>query len=245
MLQLEAPRDLLQITNEAPSPELAVEIANPAVWVRTLVHQQRQAESDLRRLTELCGDAHDKTDRRTREIEQAYQTLAEGTRYVYDRINANEKIAEEWIHSELSSAANAYQSLASNIWQAILEHTSEANERQICQATQLARVNDALSFLAEADTARNQHLANFQGNMELWAAAHQNRVSSLENQLREARAEIQRIATRIPLPTMPPAAPNPPTWRSPARQTSTSAPSAHSPPALGSPLRLNPGPPTR
>jgi len=167
MLRLEAPRDLLQITNGAPNPEQAVEIANPAVWVRTLVHQQRQAENDLRRLTELCGDAYDRTDRRTREIEQAYQTLAEGTRYVYDRINANEKIAEEWIRSELSSAANAYQSLASNIWQAILEHTSEANERQICQATQLARVNDSLSFLAEANAARNQHLANFQGNVEL------------------------------------------------------------------------------
>jgi len=245
MLRLEAPRDLLQITNGAPNPEQAVEIANSAVWVRTLVHQQRQAENDLRWLTELCGDAYDRTDRRTREIEQAYQTLAEGTRYVYDRINANEKIAEEWICSELSSTANAYQSLASNIWQAILEHTSEANERQICQATQLAWVNDALSFLAEANAARNQHLANFQGNVELWAAAHQNRVSSLENQLREARAEIQHIATRIPLPTMPPAAPNPLTWRNPVRQTSTSAPSAHSPPALGSPLRLNPGPPTR
>jgi len=245
MLRLEAPRDLLQITSGTPNPELAVEIANPVVWVRTLVHQQRQAENDLRRLTELCGDAYDSTDRRTREIEQAYQTLAEGTRYVYDRVNGNEKIAEEWIRSELSSAANTYQSLASNIWQAILAHTNEANERQICQATQMARVNNALSFLAEANAARNQHLANFQGNVELWAAAHQNRVSSQENQLREARVEILCLAARIPLPVTPPAPPNPPTWRSPARQTSTSAPSAHSPPALGSPLRLNPGPPIR
>jgi len=242
MLRLEAPRDLLQITSGTPSPEQSVELANPAVWVRTLVHQQRQAESDLRRLTELCGDAYNRTDRRTQEIEQAYQTLAEGTRYVYDRVNANEKIAEEWIRSELSSAANAYQSLASNIWQAILEHTDEANERQICQATQLARVNDALSFLAEANAARNQHLANFQGNIELWAAEHQARVASLEDQLREARAEIQRVATRIPLPATPPA---PPAWRSPNRQASTSAPSAHSPLALGSPLRLNPGPTRR
>jgi len=242
MLRLEAPRDLLQITSGTPNPEQAVELANPAVWVRTLVHQQRQAEDDLRRLTELCGDSYNRTDRRTQEIERAYQTLAEGTRYVYDRVNANEKIAEEWIRSELSSAANAYQSLASNIWQAILEHIDEANERQICQATQLARVNDALSFLAEANTARNQHLANFQGNVELWAAEHQARVVTLENQLREARAEIQRVATRIPLPATPPV---PPTWRSPVRQTSTSAPSAHSPPALGSPLRLNPGPALR
>jgi len=242
MLRLEAPRDLLQITDGISRPEQAVEISNPAVWVRTLVHQQRQAESDLRRLTELCGDTYDRTDRRTQEIEQAYQTLAEGTRYVYDRVNANEKIAEEWIRSELSKVANAYQSLARNVWQAIIERTNEANERQICQATQLTRVNEALSFLAEANTARNQHLANFQGNVELWAAAHQNRVATLENQLQEARVEIQRIATRILLPTMPPVPAGPPTWRSPIRQTSTSAPSAHSPPALGSLLCLNPGP---
>ena len=204
ILQLEAPRDLLQITDATPRPEQAVEIANPTVWVRTLVRQQQQAASDLQRLTQLYGDAFDRTDRRTQETKQAYQTLAEGTRYVYDRVNANEKIAKEWIRSELSSAANAYQSLARNVRQAIIERTNEANERQICQATQLVRVNDALSFLAEANTARNQHLANFQGNVELWAAAHQNRVSNLENQLREARAEIQRIATRIPLPAMPP-----------------------------------------
>jgi len=95
MLQLEAPRDLLQITDATPRPEQAVEITNPAVWIRTLVHQQQQAESDLKRLTELCSNAYDRTDRRTREIEQASQTLAEGTRYVYDRVNANEKIAEE------------------------------------------------------------------------------------------------------------------------------------------------------
>jgi len=232
MLRLEAPRDLLQITNGTPRPEHAVEIANPTVWVRTLVHQQQQAESNLKRLTELCGDAYDRTDRRMPEIQQAHQTLTEGTRYVYDRVNANEKIAEEWIRSELSKAANAYQSLTRNVWQAIIERTDEANEQQICQATQLAWVNDALSFLAEANTARNQHLANFQGNVELWAAAHQNRVSTLENQLREARAEIQRIATRIPLPATPPVPAGPPAWRSPVHQTSTSAPSAHSPPAL-------------
>jgi len=173
MLRLEAPRDLLQITDGTPRPEQAVEIANPAVWVRTLVRQQQQAESDLQQLTELCGDAYDRTDQRTREIEQAFQTLAVGTRYIYDRVNGNEKIAAEWIRSELSNAANMYKSLARIVWKAIIERTNEANERQICQATQLVWVNDALSFLTEANTARNQHLANFQGNVELWATARQ------------------------------------------------------------------------
>jgi len=63
MLRLEAPRDVLQITDGTPRPQQVVEIANPAVWVRTLVRQKQQAESDLQQLTELCGDAYDKTDR--------------------------------------------------------------------------------------------------------------------------------------------------------------------------------------
>jgi len=63
MLRLEAPQDLLQITDGALGPEPAVEIANPAVWVRTLVRQQRQAECNLQWRTELCGDAYNKTDR--------------------------------------------------------------------------------------------------------------------------------------------------------------------------------------
>jgi len=119
---------------------------------------------------------------------------------------------------------NAYQSLARNVWQAIIERTNEANERQICQATQLTWVNDALSFLAEANMARNQHLANFQGNVELWGASHQNRVAALENQLREERAEIQRIATRIPLPTTPPVPVGPPAWRTPSSKPALALP---------------------
>jgi len=33
MLRLEAPRDLLQITDGTALPEQALELANPAVWV--------------------------------------------------------------------------------------------------------------------------------------------------------------------------------------------------------------------
>jgi len=54
-------------------------------------------------------------------ITKAYHTLTEGTRYVYDRVSANEEIAEAWVCSELVSAANAYQTLAQDIWQAIME----------------------------------------------------------------------------------------------------------------------------
>jgi len=47
---------------------------------------------------------------------------------------------------------------------------------------------------------------------------------------------------RIPLPATPPVPAGPPAWRSPVRQTSTSAPSAHLQPAVGNTLRLNRGP---
>jgi len=161
MLRLEAPRDLLQITDGTPAPEQAIELANPAAWVRAMARQQRQAETDLRQLTELCGNTIDRTNQRMQRIEEAYRTLAEGIRYVYDRVNANEEIAETWARTELAHAANAYQSLAHNVWQAILEWTNEDNQRQICQATQLTHVNDALAFLAEANTARSPHLATF------------------------------------------------------------------------------------
>jgi len=155
MLRLEAPRDIPQITDGTEADKGTMEVTNPAVWLRVLARQQKQAEEDLAQLLDLCSNTVDRTDQHLVRIENAYYSLAEGTRYVYDRLNANEKIAEEWIRSELSVAANAYQSFTRNVWQAIIECTQESNERQICQATQLARINDALSFLGEANTARN------------------------------------------------------------------------------------------
>ena len=132
--------------------------------------------------------------------------------------------------------ANVYQSLAQNMWQAILERTDEDNQQQICQATQLTRVNDALAFLAEANVARSQHLATFQGNIELWAADHQRKVAQVEEELRQARNEIRRIATRIPLPSsLQRRHPSPELlqlWRSPARPSSTRATVPAAPPPL-------------
>jgi len=256
MLRLEAPRDLLQITDGTTPPEQALELANPADWVRTMARQQKQAEKDLRQLTELCGNTIDRTDQRMVPIEEAYQTLAEGTRYVNDQVNANEEIAENWVRTELANSANAYQTLAQDVWQAILERTDESNQQQICQATQLTRVNDVLTFLAEANIARGQHLATFQGNVGLWAADHQRKMNQVEAELRLAREEIRRIATRIPLPRLPRTRVTTPEplqlWRSPVRPPSTSvatAPVAPPPlptrPLLRSPVQLNPAPPTR
>jgi len=92
--------------------------------------------------------------------------------------------------------------------------------------------------------ARSQHLANFQGNVELWAEEHQKRadeqqqwVEYLEQQLQEAREETRRqaealqlLAARIPVPETPrppaPASggpsPEPVPWRSLVRATTSS-----------------------
>ena len=239
MLRLEAPKDVLQITDGSTPTKEAVETANPATWLRVLVKQQKQAEQDLGQLVRLCGNTVDRTDQRIRQIEQAYQELSDGTRYVYDRVRANEKITGEWIRSELAGAATAYQEFAQNVWGAIIERTQEATEKQAGQATQLARLNDSISFLAEANVARSQHLANFQGNVELWAKEHQMRVEYLEQQLVEARLEAQRqsqalqqLAAQVRIPETPcPLAsgqttPEPVGWRSPDRPSTSSLASA-------------------
>ena len=145
----------------------------------------------MKQLLELCGDTVDWADQCIQQVESTYHALADGTRYVYDRVSAHEKITEEWIRSELATMASTYQAFATEVWQAIIKQTQVTNQQQICQMTQLAWVNDSLSFLAETNVARSQHLANFQGNVELWASAHQDRVNMLEKQLQEVLLEIQ------------------------------------------------------
>jgi len=237
MLCLEAPRNVLQITDGTEQAEETLEVANPATWLRALAKLQKQAEQDLAQLVHLCGNTVDHADQRIQQIEQAYRDLSDGTRYVYDRLSANQRITGEWIRSELAGATSAYQAFAHNVWGAIIERTQEANQKQVGQATQLVRLNDSISFLAEANVARSQHLANFQGNVELWAEEHQKRadkqqqwVEYLEHQLQEAREEARRqaealqlLAARIPAPETPrppaPASESPPPepvpWRSP------------------------------
>ena len=161
MLRLEAHRNLLQITKGANTEEEVLELRNPTSWVRTLVRWQEQAERDLQQLVELCGGTVDRSNRRIRDIETAYYTLGQGTRYVYERVQAGENIAEEWVRNELVVAANAYQSFAQDVWKEIIVHTQSTQDQQFHQATQLARVNDAVAFLPEANLARSQHLAVF------------------------------------------------------------------------------------
>jgi len=129
---------------------------------------------------EVCGDTVDRTDRRIQQVEKAYYQLSQGTQYIYERIEAKEVIAEAWEGNELTAAANAYQTFTRQIWEAIIERTKEAEVQWLHQATQVARMKDAMAFLGEADVARNQHLTLFQGIVEKWATDHQQKVDSLE-----------------------------------------------------------------
>jgi hypothetical protein len=169
MLRLEAPRDIPMITSGTELTEQSIEVVKPASWLRSLAYQQEQAEQDLRQLYEACGNKFDQNDQRFRNIEKAYSALYNGCRYVYNQAQANTKISEDWIRSELAVTANAYQTFSRQVWQGIIEHTQETGLRQAHQATQLARLHDALAFLTETNVARNTHLATFQGNVEMWA----------------------------------------------------------------------------
>jgi len=241
MLRLEAPRGLLQITNDEEPREEALEIANPVGWMRAMANHQQQAELDLRQLLDVCGNTMDRTDRRIRRIEAAYNRLSQGAQYVYEQLEAKELISGDWVRNELMVVANTYQAFTRQVWEAIIERTTTEEVQRMHQATQVARMHDAVAFLSEANLARKTHLAEFQGNVVKWVANHQQKVevverqgdkdrkrmAELEHQLARAREKLTRVATTVPLPATPPGPAQP---RAPTRLTLGS-------PLLGSTLR--------
>jgi len=121
MLHLEAPRGLLQIANDEESWEEALEIANPVGWMQAMANHQQQAELDLHQLLDVCGNTMDRTDRRIRRIEAAYNRLSQGAQYVYEQLESKELISGDWVMNELMVAANAYQAFTRQVWEAIIE----------------------------------------------------------------------------------------------------------------------------
>jgi len=179
MLWLEAPRGLLQITNDEEPQEETLEIANPVGWMPAMANHQQQAEQDLRQLMEVCGNTLDHTDRHIRRIEAAYNRLAQGAQYVYEQMEAKEQISGDWVRNELMVSANAYQVFTRQVWEAIMEHSKTSDLHRVHEPTQVARMHDAVAFLSEANLTRNIHLMEFQGNVEKWAADHQKKVETL------------------------------------------------------------------
>jgi hypothetical protein len=69
-----------------------------------------------------------------------------------------------------TSKHRTYQTFTQQVWDSIAAHTTDVDLRQFHHGTQLARLNDVLAFQQEANIARNQHLAKFQGNITTWVA---------------------------------------------------------------------------
>jgi len=217
MLRLEAPRGLLQITNDEETEEETLEIANPVGWMRAMANHQQQVEQDLCQLRDLCGNPMDRTDRRIRRIEAAYKRLVHGAQYVYEQMEAKQQISGDWVRNELMVAANVYQAFTRQVWEAIIEHSKREEIQRMHKATQVARMHDAVAFLSEANLMRNTHLTEFQGKVEKWVADHQQKVETLERKcgedqrrlaeleqwLNQAQNELLRVATTVPLPTTP------------------------------------------
>jgi hypothetical protein len=210
MLRLETPVTRLQITDSSGPTQTALEIIGPTSWVRMIVHQHHQAQQDLHQLYELCGQAFDQSDRRLRHFEQAYNTLYRGTLYIYERAVAN--VSHQWLQTELSKAANAYQTFGREVWQAIVERTTETDLRVVYQATQVAWLHDAVAFLMEANAARHANLTTFTDQVSDWATRQNNATARLQQQLADAQAQIDQLARqRVEVP-LPPS--NPTTLRS-------------------------------
>jgi len=197
MLRLEAPQGLLQITNDKEPQEETLEITNPVGWMRAMANHQQQAEQDLCQLIDVCGNTLDHTDQHIRQIEAAYNRLAQGAQYVYEQMEAKEQISGDWVRNKLMVSANAYQAFTRQVWEAIIEHSKMSDLHRVHETTQVARMYDAVAFLAEANLARNVHLMEFQGNVEKWAADHQKNVETLEQQRNEDRDRMAGLEQRL------------------------------------------------
>jgi hypothetical protein len=186
MLRLAYPSTRLQITDGSLPAQPIIEITRPASWVRTIAHQHEQAQQDLRQLYEACGNQFDQADSRIRHIEWGYDTLYRGTLYIYEQAQAQREASHDWLQTELSRTANAYQTFQRQVWEAIVARTTEDNIRRIHQATHVARLNDAVAFLTEANNARNHNLTPFVDQVSGWATTQNANTIRLQEELRAA-----------------------------------------------------------
>jgi len=79
-LHLEPPRSAEDIYNDTYPDNDSVEIQEPTCWLRQLVHQHRQAQTDLQRLRQICGGEYDQSHRRIRSIERNYESIFQSVR---------------------------------------------------------------------------------------------------------------------------------------------------------------------
>jgi hypothetical protein len=137
----------------------------------------------------LCGNNIDRTDRRIQQVERSYDVLYRGILYVYQQTEAQQNASHAWVQTELTRAANAYQTFSREVWQAIMERTTEADLRANHQATQVARLNDAVAFLSEANMARNHNQSEFSVQVQNWAVWQDAITLRLQQELDATRVQ--------------------------------------------------------
>ena len=133
MLRLEYPRSITEIVEFTVVNDETVEVHDPPVWMRQMIHQYTSARRDLVRLYEACGNTFDRNDRRIRDIKQNYQVLADGIHYVYDQAKSDPVVTRDWIQTELTATAQATQEMSQQLWQVILAKNEEDEKRDLLQ----------------------------------------------------------------------------------------------------------------
>lgn len=197
MLRLEYPRNIDDIYNDTEPNNDTVDIPDPANWLRQLVHQHQQAQSDLQRLREVCGGQFDRNDRRIRAIERNYETLFESIRYIYEQAQADGRASHEWMQTELMAAANASQNFTLEVWQTIVAKSQETDQRTLYQTMQITRINDALTLLQTADLQRNQEQATFRQSLGDWAEKQQAATAQLAADQQQLRTEAETLRAEV------------------------------------------------
>jgi len=112
-------------------------------------------------------------------------------------MEAKEQILGDWVRNELMVSANAYQAFTRQVWEAIIEHSKTSDLHRVHKATQVPRMHVVVAFLSEANLSRNVHLMEFQGNVEKWAADHQKKVETLEQQRNEDRDRMASLEQQL------------------------------------------------
>ena len=213
MIRFEYPRTANEVQTQTDPSNAMVEIWNPIAWVRELVRQQQQAQDDLQTLYEMCGEQFDRQDRRLRRIETNYTVLYESARYLHEQLGREQQISADWLQTELTAAANAYQVFVRDTWAAIEARITNQTQKTQNHEMQLMRHQDALCFIQGANLARDINALAFQQEVGAWAGGQNARTEKVKkeldfalNELEKANKEIKRLAELAAIPPLEPAA---------------------------------------
>ena len=89
--------------------------------------------------------------------------------------------------------ANALQQFTAHVWQTIVEKNAETTMADHQRGLQIARLNDTLAFIQTADGQRHQEQANFNHNVEQWAATQQATTEKLAADNAAIKADLAAI----------------------------------------------------